>query len=356
MGWVCFFGVVCSVSGGAQVSDKNETNRKEVPVEESSLVTKKTRTIKAQKKTKPKPKKPVLQKLKGPLIPETKPVIVQKEISQRVVSLANRLDAFFGEKRSDDEKNGSTLRVIPSYKIEEFQNDVPELEIRFNLKLLNLERGGRAIEERLFSRRKAPGEDEELDPELAGEQEPEDLERKAREAREQEEWGWNYNFDNRIIVKNPVGLYSKIRIRKNLHRSTFTHRFYNEFGWSSDQLWQELASFSSDKELSLSLLFRFANEINWLLSANNITSSHGPSFIKSINARTSISYDFRINGIISGINWTLDNYRTGVNFRRQSRDKWIYYDINPAVTFDRDYGFQRALSLFIRFEFVFGDT
>lgn len=290
----------------------------------------------------------------GPVAPEPDgSEKMQKALSHRVVSLANQLDSFFGAKRTDDEKNGSTLRVIPSYRVSEYRTPVGELEIRLNLKLLNLEKEGKNLEDRFFARQEEPEDELDFKSSTAAEQAYEKQVEKMK--REQEQWGWNYNVENRIIVKNPLAFFSKFRVRKNFQGSFFTHRFYNEFGWASDTYWQELASFSSDYEMNRFLLFRFSNELNWLFSTNAISSSHGPSFIQSLSSRDSISYDLRMIGVIEKFGWTLDSYGPSLTYRRQLENKWIFYELNPALTFARIDDFKRAFSFFIRFEFVFGD-
>ncbi len=297
-----------------------------------------------------KPKKPFV----GPPVPEK--IItekVQEGVSKRVVSLANQLDSFFGAKRADDEKNGSTLRLTPTYRVSEYNTPVNEFEIRLNLKFLNLEKEGKAIEEKLFSHPEEP--EDELDYKSAGLTESEYDKEQARIRLLREQWGWNYNLENRIIVKTPLAFFSKFRIRKNFQGSPFVHRFYNEFGWASDTYWQELASFSSDYDLTKSMLFRFNNELNWLFYTNAISTSHGPSLIQNLSKQASISYDARINGVIERFDWTLDSYGPSITYRQQLENKWIFYELSPAITFSRVNNFKRALSFFIKFEFVFGD-
>ena len=281
---------------------------------------------------------------------------MQKDVSKRVVSLANRLDSLFGEKRSYDEKNGSTLRLIPSYRVSEYATPVAELEINLNLKLLNLEREGRELEERIFSPQGEPAPEDTLDLIEDPKYKNNEYEREQERLRiEQEQWGWNYNVESRVVVKAPLGFFSKLRARKNFRGDKFTHRFYNEFGWDSTSYWQELASFSSDKELTRKLLFRFNNELNWYFYTNAISSSHGPSLIQSLSPKDSISYDLRANGVIERFVWTLDSYGPSVVYRRQLERKWIFYELNPAITFSRLNNFKRELSFFMRVEFVFGD-
>ncbi len=281
---------------------------------------------------------------------------MQKNVSKRVVSLANRLDSIFGEKRSYDEKNGSTLRLIPSYRVSEYATPIAELEINLNLKLLNLEREGRQLEERIFSPNDEAAPEDTLDLIEDPKYKNNEYEREQERLRiEQEQWGWNYNVESRIVVKAPLGFFSKLRARKNFRGDKFTHRFYNEFGWDSTTYWQELASFSSDRELTRKLLFRFNNELNWFFQTNAISSSHGPSLIQSLGPRDSISYDLRANGVIEKFGWTLDSYGPSVTYRRQLQRKWIFYELSPAITFSRVNNFKRALSFFMRVEFVFGD-
>jgi len=59
--------------------------------------------------------------------------------------------------------------------------------------------------------------------------------------------------------------------------------------------------------------------------------------------------------VIEKFVWTLDSYGPSVTYRRQLENKWIFYELNPALTFSRLDGFKRAFSFFVRFEFVFGD-
>lgn len=303
-----------------------------------------------KKKTPAKPEKNVKSSKPEKNVAEA----VQKDVSKRVINLANRMDSLFGEKRSYDEKNGSTLRLIPSYRVSEYNTPVAEFEINLNLKLLNLEREGRQIEEKLFSQDDQP--EDTLDIPDSSIVKNEDYEREQKRLRmEQEQWGWNYNVESRVVVKAPLGYFSKLRIRKNFRGDKFTHRFYNEFGWDSSTYWQEVASFSSDDELTKKLLFRFSNELSWYFSSNSIGSSHGPSLIHSLSKRDSISYDLRVNGVIEKFGWTLDSYGPSITYRRQLENKWIFYELSPAVTYARLYDFKRAVSFFMRIEFVFGD-
>ena len=118
-----------------------------VPIEEMPDLPK----AKTQKKVKPKKGKPKKLILPKPIevneIEETPKDIIDvlypeefgETVSGAVVGLANRIDSFFGDARSDDERNGSTLRIIPSYTLFSNQPAVSELGFNLNLKLINLE-------------------------------------------------------------------------------------------------------------------------------------------------------------------------------------------------------------------------
>ena len=263
----------------------------------------------------------------------------KSRLDNRINSLANSLDSYFGDIRADDESHHSTVRISPGETIGEFNSPQSAVDIRANLRMTNLEKLGRDLERNIF------GSNENHD-----EQEGETEAQKKYD----EQWGWHRTIESRLIGAAPPAYGSLIRWRKNFQEDQIIHRYWASIGWLSNTLWEDNMNFSSDFEMSKSLLFRWFNQWTWNMSSSLQSTSHGPSIYDSISDRLKISYDFRINMAIENHAWVLDNYILSATLRRQMNRKWIFLEATPSISFGRIYGFDRDLAIFARVEFVFG--
>lgn len=268
-------------------------------------------------------------------------------MTRRVFTLSNRLDSFFGEKRADDEANLSTLRLVHSNYFSESGAQSDDFQARMNLRLKNIEDFGLRLQEsilRFF----------ELDNSAAGSGGPEGTGGQIEKARAELK-KWNLNWENRVGITRTLDLFSILRARRNFEGDPFTHRFYQEVGWSNIDEWQAVTSLNSDKELTPALLFRIINEFHWAMTAHTYTTTHGPSFIQSLDENNSISYDARFFTKEEEQAWYGEGSSLGVNFRRRFQNRWLFLDISPQVSFARATNFHRDLNITIRLEAAMGD-
>jgi len=266
------------------------------------------------------------------------------KVSQAVVGLANRIDSFFGAERSDDEKNGSTLRIVPSYIMYEHQKAVAELGINLNLKLLNLESKAKKLEKAI--------RDEFVE---SSNEKKENLPKSKKNQPVLTEDDWHYNFESKLASRPAIYYSGKLRARKNYTGTVLLHHFAFSAGWDTDDQWSQKTSLFSDKALNELLLFRFGNEINWLITDQLFQTTHGPSLIHTINKYNFISYNFRL--LFQNEKNRLMHYSTtySINYRHGTPSQRIFIDLIPAYTYSKDDYFSEIKSFEIRFEYFFGD-
>lgn len=266
-------------------------------------------------------------------------------LSTAVVGLANRIDSFFGSQRSDDEKNGSTLRIVPSYTYYEHKKSVTELGINLNLKLKNLESKAKKIEKAF--------RDEFIEkPQMT--KEKADEAKKNKEPAPSEE-DWHYNFESKLASRPAIYYSGKLRARKNFTGVILLHHFAFSAGWDTDDHFSQITSFDSDKALNEFLLFRFGNEANWYITEKLVQATHGPSLIHSIDKYNSVSYNFRL--VFGNEKNKIQHMSTvySINYRHGTPSQRIFIDLIPSYTYSKDDYFSELKSLEIRFEYFFGD-
>lgn len=264
-------------------------------------------------------------------------------VSLRVMSLANRIDNFFGEKRALDAKNKSSMVLSQTQNIPEGGIPGPSFSASLNLRLVNLEKVGKKLEDSVLGRdqsgksatsssgeNKSPPETETINP-------------------------WRLSLDQQVGAKWLPSYTIKLRLTKDFWSWDFLNHFAQEAGWDSDNLWTTRTSFVSDYALSSNWLYRWSNDGTWFVDRHMVTSSHGPSFIHTINEKTSMSYNLRLETeYIEKILYT-SGYLASITFRRDLHNRWLYLDLVPSVTFPRVKDFTRVLNFAIRLEVIFGD-
>lgn len=352
---ICFLLIASISTPFASRADK----RANVPIEETSTPNpapkkvakiKNTKTNKTKKRI-PQPHHVTLPPpdLMGPPPPSDDaaeilyPDEIGEKVSHIVVGLANRLDSFFGEERSDDERNGSTLRLVPSYTFYDKSKGVYEMGVNLNLKLKNLESKAKHLEKSIR---------EEI-LETAG-QSPTDGPTKTAAQIEAE--SWHYNFESKLAARPAIYYSGKFRVRRNFEGDIFVHHFSLSGGWDTDDFWTQKTGFQSDHALTDFVLFRFINEANWFITKKSFQTTHGPSFIQTINRYNSISYNFRL--LFGSLKNEFEHLESAysVNFRHGTPSKRIFIDLIPAYTYPRTNSYKEIRSVEVRLEYFFGDV
>lgn len=291
----------------------------------------------AKKKAKPgavKPQGPETEAFPGEeYIEETRQVL-----AKRVFLLADSIDSLFGDKRADDRRNKSTLRVSQRFFTKDGVTGGENIQATLNLYLPNLKR----LENRMKKKFSETMESEKK--ESADEDEVE----------QKEENPWSLNQENGVILAVPVDYFFRLRLRRDFVTKTFINPFYVQVGWSKSNEWEEVNSITSDYAVTRNLLFRFVNEIDWGMTNNSLGSVHGPSLIHQISTTEAISYDLRLNSILEGHTIYSNRASLGSTYRRLLPNGWVFLELNPELAWERETHFKPLYNFFVKFEFVFG--
>jgi hypothetical protein len=345
-------------------------NNKAINIQSTPVPTQKNKTkIKSQSKPQTKVKKSILKEKSLPE-PETStsddldlpilPIIIPKDaaetlypkaigedLSELVLKLSNRIDSFFGEERPDDDQNGSTLRVVPSFVFYDHAPTIFELGINLNLKLRNLEAKAKKLETTI---REGLLPEKIINPNAG--KTPKEI---ALEKAKEEAQSWHYNIESKLVARPAIYYSGKIKVRRSFEDAIFLHQFAFSYGWDTDDKWNQRTSFYTDRALSENLLFRFANDGDWFISRGTFQSSHGPTLAQTVNKYNSVSYNVRYSmGILNGYYQHVAS-DINIHWRHGTPSKKIYIDLIPALTYPLATDFTEVRSFQIRFEYLFGD-
>lgn len=284
------------------------------------------------KRPAPPPVPPVEDSVTSDYLEETR-----KSVSTRVLRLADKIDSLFGDKRSDDKKNTSTLRVSQRYFSKDGEVGAEDISATLNLYLPNL----RKIEDRIKEKFKSKETTEEA---------PED-----ELAQPEEENPWDLNQESGVVIAVPVNYFARLRLRRDFLIGNYVHSFYEQIGWSKSNEWEEQTSLTSDFAINRTLLFRFVNTKDWAITNNTFGTTHGPSLLHEISEKSAISYDLRFNTALESNGFIGDRVSVSSLYRTQLPLGWMYLELTPEIAWERKTNFRPLHNFYVRFEIVFGN-
>lgn len=255
-------------------------------------------------------------------------------------SLANKVDSFFATERADDEFGRSTLRIRSNYEVRELHKGDSDISYRINFKIPSFEKRVREEAQKWWPKKETTSREETSNVEIP------DHSRKD----------WYFNADAGVNASIPPRAILRARLRKNIFRNTWTHRFLEEVTYitESDGL-TEVTSFTNDYPLAEKVLFRFMNSKSWKVLSRQLSTQHGPNIIHQLSPRDGLNYSLMATSVINEEGpWFLDNYRLSVRYRRDLYQQWLYFDLNTGLDFPKTYSFRRNPFAIFQLEALFG--
>lgn len=266
----------------------------------------------------------------------------RKNVSKRVFRLANKIDSLFGDRRADDRRNKSTLRVGQRFWVKDGVVGADAFEANLNLYLPNLKRIEKKVEKSVKDTFTSP---DEPDAPSSG----------SSAAAESKESTWDLNQESGIIVAYPIDYFLRLRVRRDFFKGKFIHSFYEQIGWSKKNEWEEKTSLSSDFAITRNLLFRFLNEKSWAMTNEVLGTTHGPFLLHQLSDISAISYDLLLSTLIEDSAIYSNRVHLGAAYRTQMPIKWIFLEVNPEIAWERTTNFKPLYNFYLKFEFVFGN-
>ncbi len=264
----------------------------------------------------------------------------QELFGGRINTVANRLDLFFADQRADDELARSRIRLRQRYEVRERALMQDDFQIRFNIRLPNLEGKFKFQMDKKQSatKKKAEIKQEAVRDSLGN---PLDT-------------TWQYRADVGVNASVPPRLFFRNRVRKNWQTGELIHRFVEEVSWFSDRDWEQNTSIDTDYIISEESLLRFNNSSDWKITRKDFSTGHGPSLRRRLSDNEAISFGLAMSTIVDNGVWYVTNYRLGTTYRRNLYKQWLYLDLTPGLDFPKQWSFRRTPFIAMQIEALFG--
>lgn len=262
---------------------------------------------------------------------------VERTVRSDLRVLADHIDDLFGKERSDDNKSTSTLRLSVNEKMEDGKADQPSFGVRFNLKLATLQRWNSDLNT-WFNKKMHTLEQELRDETVGTKKGPPKIDHvRPGEKVDTEKDPWQFSIDKRVNVAKKLTLKAQLGVRasKDIETPGFLHSFSTDLGWSTDNLWQTSASFSSSHRITSKLLLSFGNSAGWSISRKNFSTSHGPSLAYSLSEHQAVSLGFGVGTAIIEKVWGVQSYSISSSYRLLTLNDWLSFSFSPYLEFSR---------------------
>ena len=159
-------------------------------------------------------------------------------------------------------------------------------------------------------------------------------------------------------------------IRINMHPDAFIRMRYQYLKNFSEvylirlseiAMWQAVEHFSNtsqvdfERKITTFTLARWGNNVTYIEDTPGVTWNTGISFFTQLTPRSAISYDTSMWGV-SDPAWIIQNYRVGSQYRRNFYRPWLFFELEPEVTWPKDEsGHRKSTYAFMAtFEIQFG--
>ncbi len=251
--------------------------------------------------------------------------------------VADRLDSFFATERADDEFGRSRIRVRSQFMLRDGSKSDLINQYRINLRLPSLEEKFRF-----------KFQDQKKDASQTTEQ-------GTSENKIPQNKKWFFNSDIGVSMAIPPKLITRARLRRNFNSDIFTHRFYEQLTYITDESGLvEDTGFDTDYVFNSDLIFRFVNFKRWQVLKKDFNTNHGPTLIHRISDNEALNYGVTGQTTIIDGTWYLQNYRLAINYRRNLYKQWMYFDVIPGLDFPKIRSFKRTPFILFQLELLFG--
>lgn len=287
--------------------------------------------------------------------PATVEPALEQDVRSDLRTLADHVDDIFGHERADNNKSTSTLRLFAGEQMEDGKADNPTFGVRFNIKLATLQRWNKELQ--TWFNKKVHEIGDEFKSDESTKKGPPKIDRLPPGIpKPKEKDPWRFSIEKKVgvgrwlkTVKAQLGA----RVSKDIETKHFLHSFSSDLGWSTDNLWQTTASFSSSIQLSTKWLFSFANGAGWSISRKNFSTSHGPTLAYAFADNQATSLSFYVGTAIIDKSWGVESYRAEMSYRLEAFNDWIYFSFNPYLEFLKSEHFDHNPGFISRLEIVF---
>jgi hypothetical protein len=167
----------------------------------------------------------------------------------------------------------------------------------------------------------------------------------------------------RALVSIDTGV--KLAIHPDAHvrlRYQYTQPFGEvyTFRFSQIAMYQAIEHFTDTTQLDLErkitafTLIRWRNDVTYTEGTAGVAWNTGVSLFTQLTPKSAISYDTNMWGV-NHPDWVIQNYRVGIKYRRNFYRTWLFYELEPEITWPIDGGHRNSTyALMATLEIQFG--
>jgi hypothetical protein len=291
---------------------------------------------------------------------------IHKVLSRDILSVANRLDNFFGTERADDEANTTRIRIYTETTKLEAQNPTTQGNIKLQLVLPKTQERLKLVVDTQNDRNDDASSTQATSANTTTTTTtPTKTKEKSTTQRTADATtaalryivdtaGIKTSFDAGLRFTTKPQLFSRVRFRKYVPLGPkWVFRPVEQIMWIQDQGFTSDTDLDFDRPINKKWQFRFQNNIYWNDDDYSLAFTNGPSWLQTLDEKKALSYNFRISSANSP-EYAVNNYALSVGFRQLLYKEWFFWTITPAVNFPRDNSFHRTPSLTVRFDVIVG--
>jgi hypothetical protein len=168
--------------------------------------------------------------------------------------------------------------------------------------------------------------------------------------------GFQSDFDIGIRGLGPMDIFTRARLRKswNVSRDGVI-RFGETLRYGSESHGRSITQMDYEYALGQTALARLSSAYEYQQDHhdNGLLWGHGISMSHMLGGPRSLGYGFSVNGHTQP-NWKDENYGPWLLYRSNLLRPWLFYELEPRVTWYGDGGGDAVLSLTLRLELQLG--
>jgi hypothetical protein len=168
--------------------------------------------------------------------------------------------------------------------------------------------------------------------------------------------GFKTDFDVGIRGVNPPDVFTRMRVRNNwsISRNSIV-RLGQTFRYGSDSHGSAITQLDFERVVDENSVARFSSAYQYQQDdhLNGFSWGHGVSLSHALGSNKSLSYGVSLNGHTQP-NWRGENYGPWVAFRSSFLRSWLFYELEPRITYYRDRDWDSVTSIVLRLEIQLG--
>lgn len=273
--------------------------------------------------------------------------------SGRTLASANWFDDLFGDWQ--DDSASVLVHIISEATFAESENPGPGLglRVRASADLPNAKRRLRLV----------VTDDSERDESVAGQDVLSQLNRTSTQVSAAlrfipfDKAGFKSDFDLGVRGIGPPDFFARARVRNHWNISPDAIiRFGQTFRYGSDSDGRSISQLDVEQVLDENSVVRISSgyEYDQKNSDNGFNWGHGISMSHVLAAARSLGYGISLNGHTTP-NWRGENYGPWIVFRSSFLRPWLFYELEPRLTWYRDKDWDSVASIVLRLEVQLGN-